>query len=333
MIVNKSKAYLKDNYGRQFNYLRLSITDSCNFRCQYCLPNGYISKNKNFLTLEEIRRLVNAFAMLGVQSVRLSGGEPTLRDDLSDIAKTIANIPGINNVSLTTNGYRLFEYVKELHQSGISNINISVDSLNPDNFCKITGHDCLNKVLAGINVALQSNFNQIKINTVLLNNINTEEIPTFIAWTKNNPICVRFIELMQTGCNTNYFRKYHISPGEVVQNLLENTGWQLKSSKNIEQGPAIEYFNPNYKGTIGIIAPYSHNFCKSCNRLRVSSLGILHLCLFDSFGYSLRHLLQSDEQMTELKEFILNKLFFKQASHYHYSNSQVKNSSFATIGG
>lgn len=330
--MTQPMSYLKDNYERHFYYLRLSITDVCNFSCGYCLPNGYQKTDKHFLTLDEIRRIVTAFAELGVRKIRLTGGEPTLRSDFSDIAKTISTIHGIKKLALTTNGYKLLEHIEEYKHSGIQMITVSVDSLIPEKFYQITGHNRLPDVLAGINEAVRLNFKRVKINTVLLNHINIDEIESFIAWTRNIPISIRYIELMQTGTNLTYFKKHHIR-SDVLRNHLEKIGWKQVTVREIDAGPAIEYFHPDYQGSIGIIAPYGKNFCATCNRLRVSARGQLHLCLFGDIGYSLRHLLQSDEQLPELKNFILEKLPYKRESHYLHENNHGINSNFAAIGG
>jgi cyclic pyranopterin phosphate synthase len=185
--------------------------------------------------------------------------------------------------------------------------------------------------LSGIAHAHTLNFNAIKINAVLLNNINTDEINSFIELTKNQKISVRFIELMQTGTNLDYFQKHHIS-SDYVREKLQHQGWEMLE-RDLDAGPAIEYHHPDYQGKIGIIAPYSKGFCTTCNRLRVTAKGELCLCLFDSVGYSLRSLLQADQQVSELIEFIISKLPHKLESHYLLQGLTGMNRNFAAIGG
>lgn len=322
---------LHDSHGRSFYYLRLSITEVCNFKCGYCLPDGYQKNRNTFLDVMEIKRLVTAFSELGIQKIRLTGGEPTVRKDFLDIAKTIASLSGIKTLALTTNGYRLLENIENYKAGGINHITVSIDSLNPEKFQFITGHNSLADILAGIKKANALGFKRVKINTVLLNHLNTDEIDAFIELTRDYPISVRFIELMQTGTNLPYFQKHHIDSG-IVRNKLEQHQWQMNSRAH-DAGPALEYSHPDYQGTMGIIAPYGKDFCATCNRLRVSATGDLHLCLFGNLGYPLRQFLQSDDQIPALKQLILNKLPYKHKSHYLHEGDTGINSHFASIGG
>lgn len=324
---------IQDNFGRKFPYLRLSLTDVCNFRCQYCLPNGY-QKNDNisrFLTAQEVVRLVTAFAGLGTEKIRLSGGEPTLRKDLTLISSLISQIPGIVTVAMTTNGYNLSKRAKDFKASGINALNVSVDSLNSEKFYKITGHDKLKLVLEGIEEAKKAGFTKIKINTVLLKDFNDNELPQILKWIKDQDLSVRFIELMQTGDNFEYFKKNHLSAEVIKQQLLQH-GF-TPSERKKDAGPAQEFEHPEYKGRIGIIAPYSKDFCKTCNRLRVTSKGDLRLCLFGEAGYSLRSLLSSDDQIGELQNKILELLHFKHESHYLNLGLTGITQNLASLGG
>ena len=202
----RDRNILRDSFGRTFPYIRLSITDVCNFKCGYCLPNGYQvdkSDNRKFLHLEEIRRLAKVFSKLGVCKIRLTGGEPTVRKDFFEIIKILKNQAGIKKVVITTNGYHLDEKAKMLVDSGLNGINISIDSLDRNTFKTITGHDRLPEILRGIQNLQNLNFDNIKVNAVLLNNINASE-KDFNAWSyfiKENKIDFRYIELMQTGDN------------------------------------------------------------------------------------------------------------------------------------
>ncbi len=323
---------LKDSFGRSFPYLRLSITDVCNFRCSYCLPDGYQCSSKpSFLNSDEIRRLVDGFAGLGVHKIRLTGGEPTVRKDFTDIARLVSSHPAITQTAFTTNGYRLREHAQEWRNAGLSHINVSVDSLNAERFHAITGHNRLREVLEGIDAALDAGFKQVKVNVVLLKGVNDHELSEFLAWAKSTPISIRFIELMQTGDNLDYFRKYHLSADVIIQQLVE-AGWQ-KKSRAFDAGPAQEYVHPDYHGSIGLIAPYSKDFCKGCNRLRVTSIGDLRLCLFGSQGTSLRHLLQNDAQQPLLTQLIHDQLVFKCSSHFLDLGDTGITPHLASVGG
>ena len=310
---------LKDSFGRKFPYIRLSITDVCNFKCGYCLPNGY-QKDKNdnikFLSSAEIEKLAKGLSELGVSKIRLTGGEPTVRKDFFDIVKILKNKSGIEKTVITTNGYRLDQIAEKLVDSGIDGINISLDSLNRKTFKNITGHDRLPEILKGIEKLQKLNFKNIKLNAVLLKGINstTKDFNEWSNFIKSNEITFRYIELMQTGDNIEYFKKYHIS-SKIFTDYLNENNWIFQTHRK-DSGPSRNYINPDYKGKFGLIAPYSKDFCKSCNRLRITARGDLRLCLFGSSGINIRHLIQRDDQLDELKDLILNQLQFKKESHY-----------------
>lgn len=326
------KTVIADNFGRTFPYLRLSLTDVCNFSCTYCLPDGYKKTGcNNFMTQSEIVRLVKAFVELGTWKIRLTGGEPTIRKDFVEITSAINEIKGIRKLAFTTNGYKLTERAQEYYDAGLRAINISIDSLNPDQFQKITGHNRLNEILDGVQASLDVGFEAVKLNTVLLKGLNDNELDRFIDFVENKPISLRFIELMRTGDNQDYFKEHHLSSNAVTEKLLAR-GWHLKKPEN-GAGPAQIFGHSDSKGTIGLIAPYSKDFCKSCNRLRVSAKGALHLCLFGEGGYDLRPYLQTDDQVEQLKEKILDLMHFKRSAHFlHDDNSGIRKH-LASIGG
>ena len=304
-----------DNYDRAFPYLRLSITDICNFRCEYCLPDGYSCSSKpKFLTLDEIRRLVTAFAELGVWKIRLTGGEPSVRKDFSEIIDMVSHTAGIATMAFTTNGYRLKDNAQKWFDTGMRKLNVSVDSLNPETFHKITGHDKLPSVLAGIEESLAVGYDSVKVNVVLLKGINETSLPDYLEYVKERHVTVRFIELMQTGDNLDYFKKRHLS-AEVVRNQLLERGW-VENIRVNGAGPAVNFTHPDYLGAIGLIAPYSKDFCLGCNRLRITATGDLRLCLFGDVGIPLRDLLQSDDQKQELQMRVMKQLNYKKSSHF-----------------
>ena len=311
--------HLQDNFGRKFPYIRMSITEVCNFKCGYCLPNGYQadkSDNRKFLNIDEIRRLAKGFTELGVQKIRLTGGEPTVRKDFYEIVKILKNETSIKKIVITTNGYHLDQKAKLLIDSGLDGINISIDSLDRETFKSITKHDRLPEILKGIEILQSLNFDNIKINAVLLNGVNSskKDFDSWAEYIKINKVNFRYIELMQTGDNLDYFNRYHIS-SKIFKNYLIENKW-IYQTLGQDAGPSLNYINPDYKGKFGIIAPYSKDFCKSCNRLRITSKGDLRLCLFGNTGISIRHLLQKDDQTEELKELILGQMKFKKESHY-----------------
>jgi GTP 3',8-cyclase len=323
---------LTDPHGRSFSYLRLSITDICNYRCQYCLPNGY-EKNgdKHFLTALEIENLVAGLAGLGLWKVRLTGGEPTVRKDFAEIAARVSSVPGVRRVATTTNGYRLAKNARLWRDAGISAINVSVDSLNRQRFADITGHDHLHQVLDGIKAAQDAGFDKVKINTVLLRDVNDHELNDFLEWIRSEDLSIRFIELMETGSNKEYFARHHIR-GEDIRNRLNALGWS-ELEREAGAGPAQEFAHSDYRGQIGIIAPYSKDFCNTCNRLRVTATGQLRLCLFGNGGHSLRHLLQDRNQREELQATIADLLVQKAPTHLLHFHQSGATPHLAALGG
>ena len=310
---------LQDTFGRKFPYIRLSITDVCNFKCIYCLPEGYKKTPgdiRGFMSAEEISRLTKALAELGVRKIRLTGGEPTVRKDFFDILKDMKQNSKIEKVTMTTNGYQLDKIAKQLYETGLNGINISIDSLNKETFKNLTGHDRLPEILNGIKILQDLDFKNIKVNAVLLKGINDSEkdFDIFSDFINDNKIDFRFIELMETGDNEEFFKKNHV-PAKVFKDYLEKNNW-LYQTYGKDAGPALNYIHPDFRGKFGLIAPYSKDFCKTCNRLRITARGDLRLCLFGNTGTKLRHLLQEDSQKDELVDLITSQLRLKKASHH-----------------
>jgi cyclic pyranopterin phosphate synthase len=223
MLKNLMKV-LQDTFGRKFPYIRLSITDVCNFRCTYCLPQGYKKTPgdmSSFMSAEEISRLAKALSELGVCKIRLTGGEPTVRKDFFEILKDMKQNSNIPKITMTTNGYRLDKIAKQLYDVGLDGINISIDSLNRETFKNLTGHDRLSEILAGIKILQDLNFKSIKVNAVLLKGINDTEkdFEAFANFIKENKIDFRFIELMETGESNDFFKKNHV-PAKIFKNYL-----------------------------------------------------------------------------------------------------------------
>lgn len=329
---------LQDSFGRTFSYLRLSLTDACNFRCQYCLPHGYQPREKtgdlfedSVLNLSEIDNLLRAFAALGFRKLRLTGGEPTLRPDVISIVERAAAVPGIETIALTTNGYRLDVLAKPLRDAGLGAINISVDSLNPQRFAQITGSRLGPRVQRGVAAALAAGIPRVKVNVVLLRSFIEHDLEDFILWARDHPLTIRFIELMHTADNEDYFRREHIS-SEEFRASLERGGWQ-EEKRSRDDGPAVEFRHAECLGRLGLIAPYSRDFCRNCNRLRISSRGKLRLCLFGQGEMPLRHLLQAPQQIDELCQTIIQLLGLKGESHHLQEGNYGSTRNLAQIGG
>lgn len=323
---------LIDSYSREFKYLRLSLTEKCNFKCSYCLPNGYSGcGNSSYLNFFEIKNLARAFKALGIEKIRLTGGEPTLRSDLIDIISMLKNEIGIKQVALTTNGFKLEKMLSELKLAGLDALNVSLDSLDSEKFKFIRGSDRCESVKRAIDAAAQMSFKSIKINCVLLKDVNDIELTDFMEWVRSRPITFRFIELMRTGENRDYFLKHHISAQFVREHLVQMSWNPLGHSSTA--GPAKEYAHPNSVGRMGFIAPYSKDFCATCNRLRVSAVGGLRLCLFGEGDMSIRSLLQSEDSQNLLENKICSALGMKTSGHRLHENLYGNMSSLSAIGG
>lgn len=322
---------LLDPQGRSFSYLRLSITDLCNYRCNYCLPDGFKCDHKaHYLSLDEIAAIVKSFARHGVNKVRITGGEPALRRDLSEIIELVKNTPGIDKVALTTNGYQLSRHIKSWQSAGLDTINVSCDSLDPRMMQAIIGRNNLDAILQGIDDAISIGIKQVKVNTVLLKQYNYQQLEQLINWAKHKPLTLRFIELMQTADNGDYFNANHVSAEEVGRDLL-SAGW-VETLRAKNAGPAREFSHSQAIGKVGFIAPYSKDFCATCNRLRVSSQGKLHLCLFGDTGYGLRPFIDANNEQ-HLDDAISQFLTHKTGSHFLHQGYSGATTDLAMLGG
>lgn len=297
MNPQHSSLNLVDNFHRQLSYLRLSITDFCNFRCDYCLPNGYTAnagkRPDNELSVSEIDVLIQAFAKLGTTKVRLTGGEPSIRQDLPRIIELAKHTQGIQTVAVSSNGYRLAKHLSDWQTAGLNQLNISIDSFDPTIFKQITGFDILPTLLKDIDTLLATTDIKLKLNGILMADTAFDNLQSVLSFVKNRPVTYRFIEFMQTSDNKALFFAQHSSGQRIKDFLLEN-GWQSQRRAS-DAGPAIEYRHADYVGGIGLIEPYAPQFCDSCNRLRVSSQGKVHLCLFDNGSYDVRAFLANGD--------------------------------------
>jgi cyclic pyranopterin phosphate synthase len=322
---------LVDGFGRRFRYLRLSVTEVCNYRCTYCLPDGFKkSGSMAFLNPDEIDCVVRAFAAFGVAKLRLTGGEPSVRRDLVEIIGRAAATPGIDKVAITTNGWNLKRNIQGWREAGLTNLNVSIDALDPAAFRRITGHDQLNEVVAGLDLALALGVPTVKVNAVLLRDTVETGFDAFAAFVRDRPISLRFIELMRTGDNAAYFDDQHVS-GVDLQGWLAARGWS-PVAKAFDDGPATDYVHPDYAGRIGLIAPYAPGFCDSCNRLRITAKGALRLCLFGELGVNLRDLLVRGEEEA-LQARIEAALVGKPAGHRLHENNSGDTRQLAQFGG
>lgn len=310
---------LTDPFQRRLTYLRLSVTDLCNYRCVYCLPDGYQGKAKpDELSLREIETLVQTFARNGTRKIRLTGGEPTLRRDLADIIAICKAQPEIEHVALTTNAFKLAKLFPAYRAAGLDKLNISIDSFDPEVFFKITGKRECGNILRALDGILAEGFYSIKINTLLMRRYIGQTLPDALEFVRRRPVTLRFIELMQTRDNFSLFNAQHLSAAGLEADL-QAQGWQLLP-RQAHAGPAREYRHRDFAGGIGFIAPYSKDFCRSCNRLRVSAQGKMHLCLFGGTAYDLRPWLQQGD--TEGLQQHLHELMAEKPEHHFLHNKK-----------
>ncbi|MBI5548826.1 MAG: GTP 3',8-cyclase MoaA [Deltaproteobacteria bacterium] len=323
---------MQDGFGRDLHYLRLSVTERCNFRCAYCLPEGCRRPAEaDVLSADELDRLVRAFSRLGFWKLRITGGEPTLRSDIVDVVGRLARVPGIRRLGLTTNGSRLLDLAPALRAAGLTALNVSLDSLDPERFARVTGVSGLESIVAGVEKALEVGIPSVKVNVVLLRGLEDLEIDRFLEWTRRLPLHVRFIELMQTGNSAAFFRSHHL-PAHELRQKLEQRGWAALP-KDSTDGPATMLGHLGHPGKVGVIAPYSNSFCSTCNRIRVSASGALRLCLFGNQEIPLRPALQPDAGEDALDRLIESTFKAKPQSHLLDQETLSVPPTFAAIGG
>ncbi len=281
---------MKDSFGREINYLRLSVTDRCNLRCRYCMPESGIEKKEHsqMLTEEEMLLAVHICASLGINKVRVTGGEPLLKKNILSLCRGIASTPGINELCLTTNGTMLPEMAQELKKAGVSRVNISLDTLDPEKYRRITRTGNLEDALKGLDAALAAGFERIKINTVLIGGFNDDEIKDLADLTKKNNVDLRFIELMPMTRNSFFSDSSYVPSSVVLQRLsdLAPAG---------DDGVSRIYRLPGAKGTVGLISPLSNMFCPTCNRIRITADGKVKPCLHKPEEYTIKGL--NDNEM------------------------------------
>lgn len=293
---------MKDNYGREISYLRLSVTEKCNLRCRYCMPEEGIctKRHEDMLREEEMIQAVEAAASLGIKKVRITGGEPLVKKNIVSICEKVSQIEGVVETCLTTNGTLLPKLAKPLWDAGVSRLNISLDTLDKDKYKYITRRDDLDKVFEGIETALAVGYKRIKINTVLIGGFNDDEIAELANLTRRYPVDVRFIELMPMWDNVEFGPQAYVPCSKVLDVLPELTP--------IEKGDGVAqlYKLPDAMGNIGLISPISSHFCESCNRIRLTADGKLKPCLHSSQEFSIKGM-KYEDMVATMKETILAK--------------------------
>ena len=305
---------LIDPYGRRIEYLRLSLTDKCNLRCFYCMPKGFkdFEDKEDWLTFDEIERIIKAFTELGVARVRLTGGEPLLRKNVDELASRLTALPGLDDLSLSTNAVLLESRADKLHQAGINRINVSLDTLNPERFRQITGGE-LQPVIDGLMAARQAGISPIKINMVAMKGINDGEFIDMVEFCLQHGFTLRFIETMPMGCTAEDATDHYLDLQTVKHKLSEK--YELIPGMMPGGGPARYVQVKNTDLRIGFITPISQHFCETCNRVRLSVDGVLYLCLGQDDKVELRPLLRNGISDEELKETLRGAIGLKPERH------------------
>ena len=312
---------LVDSFGRNIEYLRLSVTDRCDFRCFYCIPKGFkdFTQRDDQLDLEEFVRLVRIFSELGVSKLRLTGGEPLVRRDICEMARRLTALPGIDELSMSTNASRLAEYASELKAAGVSRINVSLDSLRPELFRQITKGD-LGSVISGLKAAQAAGFHPIKINMVVMKDLNLDEVGDMVDFCLDHRFTLRFIETMPVGEAGHNASDRYVSLDQ-VRAILERR-FELEPANMTGSGPARYLRVKGKRLKIGFITPMSQHFCTSCNRVRLSAEGTLYLCLGQHDKLELRPLLRQGASDEELKSAVRDAVRQKPEKHEFNSRPQ-----------
>ena len=290
---------MKDKFGREISYLRISVTDRCNFRCKYCMGDKGIDllKHEDILSFEEICQTVEIMVGLGIKKIRLTGGEPFARRGLMDLIEMLAKIDGIEDFAITTNGSMVYDKLERLKELGISRLNFSLDTLDREKFKKITKSDSCDKVISSINKAIDLGF-KVKINVVLIKAFNDNEISDFIELSKDKPIEVRFIELMPIGADLTFDKNNYKENSHILKDYeKKDLGFD---------GVSRTYQIDGHMGKVGLISPLSHKFCGDCNRIRLTSDGKLKACLHSKDEISIKGLSRPDKERL-IKATIYNK--------------------------
>jgi len=300
-MLRKNGEGLIDTLGRPLSDLRISITDRCNFRCSYCMPLDkyeWIDRHE-ILTFEEITRLATLFVQLGVEEIRLTGGEPLLRHGLDQLVRQIADIKGLTDLSLTTNASLLSEQAEGLASAGLNRINVSLDTINPEKFREMTKRDDLENVIKGLLAAAKSELNPIKINSVIQRGVNDDDIADLVEFSRKHGFQIRFIEYMDVGNSNNWVSDGMVPKDEILKRI--NSLFPLEEGgRDDDSAPAVDYSYKDGLGNVGVIASVTEPFCAGCTRARLTADGKLVLCLFSDQGFDLKKLMRAGATDTEM---------------------------------
>ncbi|KXK06515.1 MAG: cyclic pyranopterin monophosphate synthase subunit MoaA [Acidobacteria bacterium OLB17] len=309
---------MRDSYNRTIRDLRISLTDRCNFRCFYCLPSGKpaLARKDTILSFEEIFRISSIFVSLGIEKIRLTGGEPLIRRDVPLLVEKLATLkPRLKDIALTTNGYDFPRFAEELKRAGLDRVTLSLDSLQRERFADITGVDALDRALAAIDAAKEFGFEPVKVNAVIVRGRNDDELADFARFARERGITMRFIEFMPLDSEQNWTREAMVSGAEMRDRIADVFPLELKETKR-GAGTSWRYtFADGAPGEIGIIAPVTDMFCGQCSRVRLTSDGQIRTCLFSEREHDLRSLIRSGAAEGEIVEFIERCVYQKELGH------------------
>jgi cyclic pyranopterin phosphate synthase len=310
---------LTDSYNRKISDLRISLTDRCNFRCFYCLPNGEppLARKETILTFEEIERIARIFVGLGIEKIRLTGGEPLIRRDVPELVEKLAALkPALHDIALTTNGFDLPRHAAKLKAAGLDRVTISLDSLDPKNFEDITGVDALGKVLDAIAAAREFGFDPVKINAVVIRGRNDHEVVDLARFARGNNISMRFIEFMPLDSGEEWDRDLVVSGREIREMIAARFPLELIETTRGSETSWKYSFADGSPGEIGIIAPVTEMFCGQCSRIRLTADGQIRTCLFSTVEHDLRSVVRSGASDEDVADFIRSVTLKKEPRHY-----------------
>ncbi len=325
---------LSDSFGRRIEYLRMSVTDRCDFRCVYCMSEDVrFLPRSQVLSLEELATIGQAFSELGVKKIRLTGGEPLVRHDIVSLAEKLAQLPGLDELTMTTNGSQLERFAIPLKRAGVKRLNISLDSLNPLRFAALTRREKLSQVLTGIQAAIDAGFERIKLNAVILKGRNDDEVGSLVAFSRKAGVDISFIEEMPLGIVSSHNRKESYCSSDDVKALIDQQ-FPLEAVADKTGGPSRYYQMQDSDIRIGFISPHSHNFCDSCNRIRLTVEGELLLCLGRENSVDLRAIVRRyPSDIERLKETIVEAVQYKPKEHRFYQDDQPQIVRFMNMTG
>ena len=333
--IDLTRELLADTFSRPITYLRVSVTDKCNLRCIYCMPERglpWLPKSE-ILSYEEIAEIVRAAAQAGVRSVRLSGGEPLIRKDLPRLVASISAIDGIEDVALSTNALLLEEQIDALLDAGLKRVNVSLDTLREDRFAQIARRPGLDRVLAGIDAAIERGLTPVKINCVVMRGQNDDEIAAFAEWTKERAVFVRFIEVMPVHENLGVQRDAYVSSDEILERVRTIGDLEAVTGPG-GNGPARYFAFPGAPGAVGVISPLSHDYCERCNRVRLTADGRLRLCLFGDHEVDLRSAVRAGASQDEIVDLLRAAMLIKPERHHlRLGEASSRMRAFSEIGG